>query len=260
MSESSLEIETKLVIRSPTARVVADEITQLESLGPWVFSAYEEISVRDIYVDLPELNLEAREIALRLRRAGTRHLMTLKGPETRVADVLEREELEAVWSRDILVNIRRRLDDWGIPLPPPPWSDGALPADVLDAWGLRVVQDRATSRRSMDVGPSGADEPAVAELAVDHVVFSFDRGSVGHHEVEIELYPRGTPASAADIVAHLCRRWPSLTVWPYSKYATGKVLAALLETSGPVPETDQVGDLLPAGYAALEHQLRPANG
>jgi inorganic triphosphatase YgiF len=255
MAGPRLELEAKLAVISDAPRVVADGIARLESLEDWTLGEPDVISVRDVYFDLPDLPLESKGIALRLRLLGNQHVMTVKGPETRVEDALRREELEQHWSLETLDLIRRRLHDWGIPLPPPPSLGNEMaPSAVIGRWGFVIVQDRGTFRRCRDVWQGAAEAAVTAELAVDEVVYRIGGRNVRHHEVEIELRS-GRTAHLGEIVAGLRRRWPELTVWPHSKYATGKALETLLGIPQPELEISGNGDLLPDGYARLERWL-----
>jgi len=256
MAGPHLEIEAKLAVTSDAPRVVADEIAALESLGNWTLRERNPVSVRDVYVDAPNLSLEVNGVALRLRLVEDRYVITLKGPETRIGDVLQREELEREFSLETLDLIRSRLVDWGIHLNKPPSFGGETePSAAIANWGLVAVQDRETFRRCKDVVRGSPDGAVAAELAVDEVVYRIGGRRVGHHEVEIELCGSERTAVLADIVAGLRGRWPVLAVWPHSKYATGKALEALLAVPQPTLEISESGDLLPAGYARVERWL-----
>jgi inorganic triphosphatase YgiF len=256
MAGPHLEIEAKLAVTSDAPHVVADEIAGLESLENWTLRERNSVLVRDVYVDAPNLPLEESGVALRLRLVENRYVVTLKGRETRIGNALQREELEREWSRETLDLISSRLRDWGIRLSQPPsFGDESEPSAVIAHWGLVAVQDRETFRRCKDVVPGSSGGAVAAELAVDEVVYRIAGRRIRHHEVEIELHGSEKTAALADIVADLCCRWPVLTVWPHSKYATGKALEALLAVPQATLEISESGDLLPAGYAGVERWL-----
>ncbi|UCG87032.1 MAG: CYTH domain-containing protein [Gemmatimonadota bacterium] len=256
MAEPQYEVEAKLAIRSHTPQVVADEIAQLKLLGGWTLWERDPVSVQDIYLDLPGLQLEDRGVALRLRRAADRYLITLKGPEARVGDALQREELEREWSRETVDQIARTLRDWGIRLPrPPSFSGESHPSAALARWGLIAVQNRETARRRRAVGRGLPGGTVTAELAIDQVVYQIGGRGVRHYEVEVELCESDRVAALADILAALSRKWPALMIWPYSKYTTGKALHALLAEPQPGLEITSSGDLLPSVYARVEKWL-----
>jgi len=230
MVEAHLEVEAKLVVMAEAPRVVTDEVALLTSICGWTLTDHRSVAIRDVYFDLPTRSLEERGVALRLRSTADDVLLAVKGPEIRVGQALQREELELPWAGGALDRIIARLLSWGIEIPEcRSYGDSKEAHDVLGTLGLVLVQDRETRRRLGDVRQNQLSDNAIAELAVDEVIYHMSGRNVRHHEVEIELSSSGGGAVLEELIDWLCQRWPVLEVWPHSKYATGKAIAALQE-------------------------------
>ena len=259
MVEPHLEVEAKLVILSEGPQVVTDEIALLTSISGWTLTDRRSVATRDVYFDLPTRSLEERGVALRLRSMADDVLIAVKGPEIGVGRALQREELELAWAGDALDRISDRLLSWGIEIPECRlYSASREPHDVLATLGLVPVQDRETRRRLGDVRQTQPSGNAIAELAVDEVIYHMAGRNVRHHEVEIELSISSGGAVLEELIDWLCQRWPVLEVWPHSKYATGKAIAALQERADL--EIDGSGLMSQSTYRRLAEWLSNQRG
>jgi len=257
MTTSHLEIETKLVILSDAPEAIAEEIARLESLGGHQLRRAESVTVHDLYFDTPDLQLESRGLALRMRSIQSRQLLALKGPEVTIGSTMRREELEQDWSREILVAIQAELNARGVELVvPDPVLTESDPVSVLKGMGLAQMQDRQTNRRRRQIARSAPGGESEAELAIDRVTFRFGDRQVCHYEVEIELEASNDVAMIENLIRNLRDRWPVLTVWHHSKYATGKALEVLLDQPDTAQEIGDGGYLSPAVYKKVKLWLQ----
>ena len=257
MTTSHLEVEAKLVILSDAPETVADEIARLESLGGYQLRRAGSVTAHDLYFDTPDLQLESRGLALRMRSIQSRQLLTLKGPEVTVGSTVQREELEQDWSREALATIQAELSAWGVGLVvPDPLLAESNPVGVLKGMGLAQMQDRQTTRRRRQIVRGMPGDESEAELAIDRVMFRFGDRRVRHYEVEIELEASGEVAMIENLILSLRAHWPVLTVWQHSKYATGKALEALLYHPDTAKEVGDGGDLPPTVYEKVELWLQ----
>ena len=257
MATPHLEVESKLAILADDPQAIADEVADLDQLGGYHLRQCGAVSVDDLYFDNAEQTLESKGIALRLRSAGARRLLTLKGPEHRVGATLQRDELEREWGDEGLALVGAELARHGVMLARgTAVVTGSIPAEVLADLGLVQVQDRKTQRRRIAVTRSDADADALAELAVDSVEFRFGDLIVPHHELEVELEGADHISLLEDLVQELLDRWPALKVWHHSKFATGKALKALLAGNEIRRGTGNVVELSPAVYGLADAWLR----
>jgi inorganic triphosphatase YgiF len=257
MKTEHLEIETKLVILSDAPEAIANDIARLESLGGHQLRRAESVTVRDLYFDTPDLQLESRGLALRMRSIGSRLLLALKGPEVSIGSTMQREELEQDWSREALASIQAELSARGVGLVS---SDtqlaGSDPVSVLKGMGLIQMQDRQTTRRRRQIVRGIVDDESEAELAIDRVMFRFGDRRVCHYEVEIELEASNDVTMIESLIRSLRARWPVLTVWHHSKYAMGRALEVLLEHPDTAQEVGDGGDLSPTVYEQVQLWLQ----
>ena len=257
MTTSHLEVEAKLVILSDAPETVADEIARLESLGGYQLRRAESVTAHDLYFDTPDLQLESRGLALRMRSIQSRRLLTLKGPEVTIGSTVQREELEQDWSREALATIQAELSAWGVGLVvPDPLLAESNPVGVLKGMGLAQMQDRQTTRRRRQIVRGMPGDESEAELAIDRVMFRFGDRRVCHHEVEIEHEASNDVTMVESLIRSLRAQWPALTVWHHSKYATGKALEVLLEHHDIAQDAGDGGDLSPTVYEKVELWLQ----
>lgn len=247
------ELEAALTISADDPGRVAGEVAALSSIAGYRLRPGAPQPIHDLYLDTPQRGLLARRIALRLRTIARDRFVTVKGPPRQTAwGAVERLELEARWSAESLNLMIEALRGEGVTLPRASGRTGA-PIETLRALGLDVVQDRRTHRRPRAV--TRADDPrgvALAELAVDAVVYRLETAMVHLHQVEIEARSAdGAPVVRA-IVDRLATQFaPALRPWPYGKLVTGEAIARLLRTGSLTGLIGADGTLLPAGIERI---------
>jgi inorganic triphosphatase YgiF len=246
------EREAKLVITGERPGAVADEIAALPTLAGRRLVPADPVALRDVYLDTPAGALRARGDSLRVRVADGRAWLTLKGRGREVEPgVIEREELETMWSEAAGARLLDLLAERGIPLRRP--VDMREPVSALLASGLARIQERETTRRLRHA--VGAGVP-VAELAIDEVIYRLAAGAVGHHEVEVEAKaPEGAHYLPRAVAGLRARLGPALTPWPHGKLATGLAIERLL-ASGAARALVARGHLAPAAYPRLAALLK----
>ena len=122
--------------------------------------------------------------------------------------------------------------------------------------GFVPDQIRTTTRRPRDVFREGKTNAAIAEMVIDSVEYSFEAGTVRHHEIEVEAKGPGLVEDIQEVSSCLLDWMPgSLRVWHFGKRATGRVVASLLEERGPTGLVSASGDLLPGAYDQILTRL-----
>lgn len=163
------ELEYTLRIDADDAERVADEIADLERLGPYPLIPSGARRIRDVYVDTEDRRLRGRRASLRVRHVGDDAWLTLKGAGKRLpAGGVDRPELELPWSPDALERVVARLEGYGVELPDATVGEPSGPLDALGRLSLRVVQDRSTLRRRSAVRrprSSGGGDPSAGRDA-----------------------------------------------------------------------------------------------
>lgn len=256
--ESPVEVEATLAFVGENRVTALQAIaSRLEFLQYWRTS-FRRLLLRDRYYDLPDGELTAVGAALRWRRAEsagrTSNLIALKGPAQRGGPgaSLTRLEVEKEWAPPVLPEILAELPGLGVESPPEYSGEAAEPEEALAAAGLELIQDRRTRRLVAELrdGPS-----AVAELALDHVLFDARGRRVDHREVEIELLAPEGRECLERIATELLREFPeTLRIWVWSKAALGRGLERLADDGALTPLLSG-NELSTAGYDAIEDLL-----
>jgi hypothetical protein len=248
------EIEAKLILVGDAPERVADELAVVPQLGEYRLSSARELVLRDTYLDTRDRALARGHFALRIRRCDESAWLTLKGPDRGAGfeGAVHRSELELPWSPSSLRRILAALDDAGLHL-----EANAVPPDdplaALEACGVSVIQDRVTRRRVRDLGD--AQRANLAELAIDCVLPRLGAREVRLFEVAVEV--EGSPEPLRGIVETLEEAYGSeLRRWLHDKLATGLALRRIFETEGLDPLLRPDGTLRPAGYRAIDRDLR----
>jgi inorganic triphosphatase YgiF len=221
------EVELKLAVvgEDPAATLVA--IAALERLGPARLGPSTRHVIHDRYWDTPDGRLGGRRLSLRLRDVDGRVLFGLKGGGSASGGLFRRRELERPADPAGWAEIRRILEETGVPVTRPP-LDSSEPADWLRAGGLVVTQDRRTDRVARLVHDR---DRALAELALDTTRYRFGERVVTFREVEIE--ERAGRDTARDLGAALLERFPGrLEFATLGKYARGLQLERELGGGG----------------------------
>jgi len=95
--------------------------------------------------------------------------------------------------------------------------------------GFKIIQDRETYRQIRNIRLSQELNSAVAELDIDSTVYHFDKLDVHYHNLEIEEKSKISENILNSIVDEIIKSFPnSLKRWSYSKLATGKAIAKML--------------------------------
>lgn len=251
---TSRETEVALVIRSPRAEQIADEIACLEKLGRYRLAPAHSYILRDVYFDTRDYALQAQRLALRLRVVNGKPWITLKGSLGRSAQgVVKRLEMELAWSRAAFARIARELHARGIVLTRVDTvyrrEDGI---GTFKRAGLHIVQERVTQRRARSI--IGASGHVCAELAIDTTTFLFGAQAVRLCEVEIEAKSaRANVGAMAQQLAALFT--PALQHW-YSKLATGQAIEILLRQGMSHNWLDAQSYLTPMALDQVEQKIR----
>lgn len=251
-----MESELTLVVCSQHPRRVAKEICGLVGIAEFSFLPLKPCTLHDYYFDTPGGELGLRQWALRVRRIGREHWITLKGPpSSSESGLVERAEIEVRWSPDALPLLRHRLASIGIRLNPLLF-DPLDPLGSLNKAGLKMAQRRDTRRQVRGVH-LGHHKPLLAELAIDEVTYRWPRGEVIHYEVEIEANSRDGIRAVEALAGHLVMRFKgSLRKWAYSKLATGRAIEELLATGALADMVNRSKALKPAAYDLIDTHLR----
>lgn len=261
----AVETETTLLPTGPNPGGFFARLAALTEVAGLSLHARGTRRLVDRYLDTPEGKLREKGIALRLRSVGDdppRGLVTVKGPARLHADGrMERSELELPWSAEALEPVLGSLRELGAELPSPRLSSltGRNTAELLDALGLRTAQERSNERRVLELREEkGGEAPRLrAEMDLDAVTFRLPSRDVRHFEIEIEARGEGgIAASRAVSTALLAGHGTELVLWPYSKTATGEILARLDEEGALAALLDEEGRPTVQAYRKLRRLLR----
>lgn len=258
-SRAPQEIEATLIIWSDNPQAVVREIASLTSLAGYRLLSRDAISIRDLYFDTYDAALQAQRWILRLRQIGAAHMITLKGASQPTDwGGMERLEIEAPWSPDALNRIVNELLERRIEtLDQRQYSDRAPPLEAMTSLGLEIIQDRETLRRVRDMVAAGQESRgALAELAIDSVIYQFGDRQVHHHEVEIEAKAENVSAALKTAMEMLVATYrPALREWDHSKLATGKAIEKMLREGALEELLDINNNLKPVAYERIDDYL-----
>jgi len=129
------------------------------------------------------------------------------------------------------------------------------PERTLTGLGFRIVQRRQTRRLTRDVASDAEPEQALAELAIDTVVYELDPYRIRHHEVEVEAKSERGKHALATICDDLCDMFEELRRWGYGKLVTGRAIEELLGKREIAAEPGEEYRLSPGDYATIRRQL-----
>jgi len=232
-NKENQELEATLLICSENPQEIVGQVASLTGIEDYRLLPQDSSKIHDIYFDTPDTFLNNKKIALRLRQIGTEQWITLKGPSYLTGwGSVERLEIEGPWSKKSLINIFNKLVEEGFELPHLPEDfDLITPREVMTGVGLKVIQDRVTSRQIRNIVYKNANTgPILAELAIDSVMYSIGNENIHHNEVEIEAKMPDSEKVIQVISEHLVERFkPALCKWDHSKLATGKAIDKLLD-------------------------------
>ncbi|MDA0734883.1 MAG: CYTH domain-containing protein [Chloroflexi bacterium] len=255
-----LEIEATLIICSETPQKVVANVAALSSAGQYALQPRPPASIRDYYLDTTEQILRQANFNLRLREIDQALWLTLKGPPKRLAEgISERLELEIPWSPDSLARIKADLASRDIMLPTIPLTPGSTsPLVALAAAGLETIQQRDNHRQIRNIRDCAIpDNPPLAELSIDSVVYHFGQRPIRHYEVEIEAKSEAGVTALPGLTQGLADQYPStLRRWGHGKLATGRAIEALLEQGQLDSLLGNDGELMPSAYLEILDHLQ----
>jgi hypothetical protein len=235
-----LEREVALLIVSPDAAAVADQVADLTAVAGFALTPGPTHEMHDLSLDTPGGLLAARRLSLRIRAIDTEQVVTLKGPARATPwGGVERLEMEDRWA----------LTGWFV-------------VDVLRSLGFGVVQSRETRRRLRRLTrPDDSTDYPLAEFAVDAVTFRLRDRCVTLHAIELEVKESAAVDAVAAAAAWLRARYGDvLRPWPYGKLATGRAIDALLAGGVLDPVLDANGAATPAAIDRIDAWLSAGRG
>jgi CHAD domain-containing protein len=198
-----LEIEAKFSI--PDEQTFR-RLLGTSSLAGFRFGDTSLNELRDRYLDTADRSIQASGYAYRLRYAGGRYLVTLKGLGQVTGAIHRREEYEV------------EVVEPGPPqaLPPGPVRD--LARHLVGDEPLILLLEVEQSRYSR---PVKEEERTVAELSLERVrVHRGDLALAAFMELEAELRPGGSHGDLVELCAEISRTW-GLSPQPRSKFERG---------------------------------------
>jgi hypothetical protein len=250
---ADLETEFSLTIAAADPEAASLAVASLERLGPYWLQPGPLLHLRDLYVDTPDEALRAARMTLRLRSVGGALWVALKGDEEQLPGVgVRRLEIERPWPEGV-PEVAAELGARGIG--GLCWSELAGAGDpraIAQAVGLAVVQDRECRRVVRRLLEPGGPPAAVAEMAVDAVVYHLSGLDVRHYEVEFEARGPGGVDAARRAAALLREEFrPALRPGVGSKLAIGRALERLARGGVLADLVGPGGILYPASYDRL---------
>ena len=251
------EVEAALIVYADAPQAIEQRLADLQTLAEFSLLPRATETIEDIYFDTADRSLQARLIALRVRRLDGTTLVTMKADSHRTVAGEDRLEIESPWSSSALRNVVGELRGRGVGVPGSPGELGsAEPAAVMASLGLEQVQTRVTTRTPRDLFARGAESEPLAELAIDAVTYRFREGRVRLLEVEVEAKGAGDASTVERITARLRDEFPSLLrPWPYGKLPTGEAIQELLADGQFDGLTGQDGILRPEAYEQIAEVL-----
>jgi hypothetical protein len=247
------EIEAALIVYTDAPQAIEQRLADLQTLAEFSLLPRAAQTIEDIYFDTTGRSLQARLIALRVRRLDGTPLLTMKADSRQVAAGEDRLEIETPWSPGALHDVVSDLRSRGVGVPGSPGEIGSAdPTAVMASLGLEEVQTRVTRRTPRDVVARGPDSEPIAELAIDAVTYRFREGRVRLLEVEVEAKGEGDASTVERITASLRDEFPfQLRPWPYGKLPTGKAVQELLADGKLDGLTGEDGMLRPLAYERI---------
>ncbi len=244
-----------MIVVSETPEEVSRQIADLTGIAAYRLVPGETIAIHDIHFDTPERMLEASRLALRTREIAGGVRLSFKGPSQRLpAGGVARIEIEAPWSMRALGGILDELEAGGVRVPGRFRGVAASsPREVMRLLGFEEIQDRETERMTRSAVEGDRDGPALAEVAIDSVLYHLPGVGVRHHEIEIEAKSQDGLSAAQNIAADLLNRFaPALLSWYGSKLAIGRAIERLRGDGVLDQLLGRNDNLIPAAYDRLE--------
>jgi inorganic triphosphatase YgiF len=261
------EVEATLVISSEDPQAVVEELAALTAIASYQLLPQSSWAIHDYYVDTPDRILRQAHLSLRVREIDEIPYLTFKGPPQRIGPgVVEQLEIEAPWSQEALARVAKELARQGVRILAESSaldnigserSQKVSPLNVLADLGLQTVQRRENRRQVRNVVTGVATEPALAELAIDSVVYHLASQKVRHYEIEIEAKTDGGLPALKDIMKSLAEAYPAtLLAWDHGKLSTGRAIQELLDEGVLAGLIGPDGNLKPAAYEKIHTLLQ----
>ena len=252
------EAESTLVILSEAPGSVAGKIADLTSVKGYRLLPQSPMMIHDLYLGISGSAPGRPGPALRLREVGETYLITMKGPN-RPTDWggIERLEIELPWSSDTLDIVLSKLIDMELQMPEQrPDFDPDHPLNVMAGLGLRVIQDRETQRQVRDIVPDD-DCIALAEMAIDSVVYHFTGQDIRHYEVEIEAKEEADSTAIKTVIEGLIEIYgPAVRRWNRGKLTTGIAVEEMLSKGILQGLIDSKNNLKSVAYKLIAYYIR----
>ena len=260
MRLNSQEVEATLVICSERPRVIESQISDLPMIGNYRLLPRDTKEIHDLYFDTIDHALKTQNLALRIRKIGATRWITMKGHSqpTGFEGLVDRSEIEVRWSQSSLRRVIQELEDRRIGISHRGRDfDYAHPLEVLQSYGLKIIQDRKSHRKIRNIVKMEERDLILAELAIDFVIYRFNSQEIRHHEVEIEVKQKSGFKGIKTIIEHLISMYhPSLRRWGHSKLATGKAVEEMMYVGELEGLLDTDKHLKPAAYDKIDEYLK----
>ena len=253
------ECEVTLIINSKAPQSIVNQINLLSSIGEYKLVPQVSETIHDLYFDTPDGQLQNQLLALRVRRIGTRLLITLKDralPSDQGG--VERPEIELPWSHEGLVRCIDVLIEKGIEIQHRESDfDYVCPDNVMQTQNLVIFQNRKTNRQIRHIVLNQGNSPVLAELVIDRVIYCFRDLEIQHYEIEIETKVNHPPLELRILVEDLVTMYqPVLREWPHSKVAIGKAIEMLMNEGVFKNLIGCNNSLLPTAYDKIDERLK----
>jgi hypothetical protein len=187
--QDNFEVELKLSVIGDDPDALLDEVAELRQLGSFRLAPSDGHRLRDVYWDLPNGELRAQKLSLRLRQIDDHLVFTAKGGTSHADGLFRRYELEVPATRDNWISVRSELGGEGVRIDDQMTGDS--PEEWLRSAGFVATQDRLTRRSIRYAYPENGTERPLAELALDRTRFDFGKVLVDYWEIEIEQLDGG---------------------------------------------------------------------
>ena len=233
---------------------IARDIAGITSIGGYELRPKPRLRITDTYYDTKAGLLGKQKIGLRTRKAGGELLISMKSNPQRFAGIgLRRNEFESPWTYESLAKIMKALKIKE--LPRKPVTSSSAPSRVLARLGLKMIQERHTTRDVRDIFDGDKSRNRrIAELDIDRVTFQ-GNPKVQVFEVEIEAKAAGSLKSIQKIAAELESNYSGfLRVWPHGKLVTGLAIQRLSK-EGALDGYFQNGKLKPEAFGVIQRAI-----
>lgn len=258
---SPKEIEAALIIKSENPQLIAKQISEMTSIADYRLVPQESEKIHDTYFDTTDGTLHSKKNALRIRTIGISNWITIKGPSRRTWwGGVKRLEIEKLWSKNALTEVLNELEYRGIKIRQLHQDfDNIHPWAVMSNLGLKVIQDRESHRKPMNIIYKG-NSSVLAELVIDYTIYHFSNQDICLYEVEIEANVGNDFTVLKTVIDNLVTIYkPALQKWDHSKLAMGKAIEKLSSEGMLKGMLDINNNLKPEAYDKINAILSHGN-